>query len=76
MAVSVYLKAPADTGSIFERLDFFNANYAKFTDDDKFLVLNDLNAKNCIMPIGEVARFRAEYVIGYDVDNDGCDDDE
>lgn len=74
MAVSVYLKAPAETGSIYDRLDFFNANYAKFTDDDKFLVLNNLNAKNAIMPIGEVARFRAEYVIGYDVDND--DDDE
>lgn len=76
MAVSVYLKAPADTGSIFERLDFFNANYAKFTDDDKFLILNDLSAKKAVMPVGEVARFRAEYVIGYDVDNDDEDNDE
>lgn len=68
--VTVYLKAPADTGSFFERLEFYDANYAKFTDDDKFLVLNDLNAKNTIAPVGEVARFRAEYVIGYEVDND------
>jgi len=74
--VTVYLKAPADTGSFFEEKEFYDANYAKFTDDDKFLILNNLKAKNCIMPVGEVARFRAEYVIGYDVDNDDEDDDE
>lgn len=74
MAVSVYFKAPENTDSIFERLDFIDANHAKFTDDDKFLILSDLNAKNTIAPIGEIARFRAEYVIGYDIDSD--DDDE
>ena len=65
--VTVFFKSKCEDEN-FEEKDFYEADFAKFTEDDKFLVLYKLKSQNIVG--GEVGRFRAEYIIGYNIEDD------
>lgn len=65
--VTISFKSKCENENLDER-DFYEADFAKFTEDDKFLVLYKLKSENIVG--GEVGRFRAEYVIGYIIEDD------
>jgi hypothetical protein len=65
--VSIFFKSKCEGENLEER-DFCEADFAKFTEDDKFLILYKLKSKN--IAGDEVGRFRAEYIVGYIIDND------
>ncbi len=64
--VTIFFKSKYEDENLEER-DFEEADFAKFTEDDKFLVLYKLKSKN--IAGDEVGCFRAEYIVGYSIDN-------
>jgi len=64
--VTVFFKSKYENENLEER-DFENADFARFSEDGKFLILYKLKSEN--IAGDEVGGFRADYIVGYSIDN-------
>ena len=70
--VAIFFKSKCEDENLEER-DFEEADFPKFSDDNKFLILYKLKSKN--IAGDEVGCFCAEYIVGYIIGNDDDDDE-